>query len=302
MQPPQNGSAANTPLLGKPGNSKKNIARRYKAWRKYLHADIDPAHATGPLAAFCFMTGFIDAISFTAAFVWCGFQTGNFAQLALAVGRILSTPNERGLHPADILALTSLLSFNVGAFAGGRIGDRIGPHTRAWLSGGTLIQAILTLIAAACIYASGEESISTGRGVPAWNSALSSIAMGLMAASLGIQGVIGKRITSNFSTTVVLTALWIEFVSDPKFLKSPMKRMVNRDNRIMALFVLFAGAVLARVALLYVEAVGALLFAAVLRVAIASWWLTVKGKFDDRETDDEVSENEQEEQRYGAVA
>ena len=71
----------------------------------YLMADVDPAQSTGPLAAFCFMTGYMcvqfffpssysklpriplpktrDAISFSATFVWCGFQTGNFIQVVL---------------------------------------------------------------------------------------------------------------------------------------------------------------------------------------------------------------------------
>jgi hypothetical protein len=67
----------------------------------YLMADVDPAQSTGPLTAFCFMTGYMcvhfqssypklpptplpkirDAISFSAIFVWCGFQTGNFIQV-----------------------------------------------------------------------------------------------------------------------------------------------------------------------------------------------------------------------------
>jgi len=72
-------------------------------------SDVDPSHATFPLAAFCFMTGFMyatifsvlgpslvrpwsldlttafdhsGAISFSAIFVWCGFQTGNFVQVS----------------------------------------------------------------------------------------------------------------------------------------------------------------------------------------------------------------------------
>ena len=66
----------------------------------YLNSDVDPAQSTGPLAAFCFMTGYMyvvslsiqavthplcstsrDVISFSSIFVWCGFQTGNFAQV-----------------------------------------------------------------------------------------------------------------------------------------------------------------------------------------------------------------------------
>ncbi|KAJ7054510.1 hypothetical protein C8F01DRAFT_1259777 [Mycena amicta] len=213
---------ATAPLLIKATNGKaqqelsRSISRCRSSWRTFLLSDVDPDHATGPLAAFCFMTGFIDAISFTAAFVWCGFQTGNFAQARISTTQ---DADQRVLLPADLLALTSLLAFNLGAFAGGRIGDRIGARTRGWLAGATVAQAVLTLLAGACVHTSGEESISVGRGVPAWNSVWSSVAMGLMAASLGIQGVIGKRLGTNFSTTVVLTALWVELVADAQALQ-----------------------------------------------------------------------------------
>lgn len=73
------------------------------SWRAYLMENVDPARAMSPLASYCFMTGFMcvsfsscgcwklkayfcpflhsDAISFSAVFVWCGFQTGNTVQV-----------------------------------------------------------------------------------------------------------------------------------------------------------------------------------------------------------------------------
>ncbi|KAF7323668.1 hypothetical protein MKEN_00587600 [Mycena kentingensis (nom. inval.)] len=308
---------ASAPLLGKTKAQRELEALnpRRISWRAFLLCEVEPEHTTAPLLAFCFMTGFMsvfrilfyrtsvdassssDAISFSAAFVWCGFQTGNFAQvrhpvvvslstvqyvpqLALAVARILGTTNpaDRVLLPADILALTSLLAFNFGAFTGGRIGDRIGAQTRAWLVSGTLLQAALTFGAGLCVQLSGEESVSAGRGTPAWTSLLSSVAMGLMAASLGVQGVIGKRLGTNFSTTVVLTALWIELVADPHLFKSPTRRIASRDHRALALFVLFGGAIIARLMLGQVGAAATLGFATGLRMLIAASWLFVKGK------------------------
>ncbi|KIM86880.1 hypothetical protein PILCRDRAFT_290466 [Piloderma croceum F 1598] len=53
----------------------------------HLKGDVDPAQATGPLLAYCFMTGLIDSVSFSAIFVWCGFQTGNGTQVR-AIRRI----------------------------------------------------------------------------------------------------------------------------------------------------------------------------------------------------------------------
>ena len=58
-----------------------------------------------------------DAISFTAVFVWCGFQTGNTVQLALAIARLFSPGNKDfTFHMADRQALVSLLTFLGGAF------------------------------------------------------------------------------------------------------------------------------------------------------------------------------------------
>lgn len=67
-------------------------------WDHFM-AEVDPALCTGPLTAYCFMTGFMfvkkncilalprnltqnssDVVSFSSIFVWCGFQSGNTAQ------------------------------------------------------------------------------------------------------------------------------------------------------------------------------------------------------------------------------
>lgn len=77
--------------------------RTVSLWN-YLMTDVDSKETTGPLAAYCFMTGYMyvsscpahekiynrscapirsDVVSFSAIFVWCGFQTGNFAQVRL---------------------------------------------------------------------------------------------------------------------------------------------------------------------------------------------------------------------------
>ncbi|KAF7323664.1 hypothetical protein MKEN_00587200 [Mycena kentingensis (nom. inval.)] len=253
---------ASAPLLGKTKAQRglEALNPRRISWRAFLLCEVEPEHTTAPLLAFCFMTGFIDAISFSAAFVWCGFQTGNFAQLALAVARILGTTNpaDRVLLPADILALTSLLAFNSGAFTGGRIGDRIGAQNARGLSAAP----------------SSKRRSHSARGF----ALLSSVAMGLMAASLGVQGVIGKRLGTNLSTTVVLTALWIELVADPHLFKSPTRRIASRDHRALALFVLFGGAIIARLMLGQVGAAATLGFATGLRMLIAASWLFVKGK------------------------
>lgn len=107
---------------------------------------------------------------------------------------------DRHFYIADRQALTSLLCFLFGALLG-RTGDRVGAKTRAWLCAGTFLQALLTAAAALCIWQSGQNSIGSDRGAPAWTNALSFVCVGLVSASLGLQGVMGKRVDTQFSAT-----------------------------------------------------------------------------------------------------
>ncbi|KAH8825257.1 hypothetical protein DL96DRAFT_1612495 [Flagelloscypha sp. PMI_526] len=198
---------ASPELVDKEQNANGTVATtpaRNAVWT-YLSGNVDPAQCTAPLSAFCFMTGFIDAISFSAVFVWCGFQTGNFAQLALALGRLWEVrpdgTRDQTFHMPDQQALCSLLTFNLGAFLLGRLGDQIGSKKRVWLVFGTLVQALMTMAAALCLWKSGQGSIASDRGDPSWNNTLTFIV-------LGVQGIMGKRINSQFGTTIVLTTIW----------------------------------------------------------------------------------------------
>ncbi|KAJ7609710.1 hypothetical protein FB45DRAFT_344546 [Roridomyces roridus] len=250
------------------------------SWREFLSQQVDPESSTAPLVAYCFVTGFIDAISFTAVFVWCGFQTGNVAQLALALARTIKTRTLL-FSLTDRQALLSLLSFNIGAFLGRisdspRLSKSSGPKTRTWLISGTLFQSLLTLAAGLCIQASGEESISHTRGQPAWTSRAAELGLAMMAMSLGLQGIMAKRLNTQFSTTVVLTAVWVELMVEPKlFWRSGGK---GRDHKLLALGGLFVGAVVAR---LLVEEIGApatLAVGAGVKLLVALGWMFVPEK------------------------
>jgi hypothetical protein len=81
------------------------------------------------------------------------------------------------------------------------MGDNMGPQSRAWLILGTLIQTIFTMAASLTIWKSGEPNVASNRGDPAWNNALSFVALGFMSASLGLQGIMGKRLNTQFTTT-----------------------------------------------------------------------------------------------------
>jgi len=246
---------------------------------KYLMADVDSSQTTAPLAAYCFMTGYIDVVSFSAIFVWCGFQTGNFAQLALALARLFQGApgfRDQTFHKADQQALCSLIAFNAGSFIG-RIGDRIGAHKRIWLIAGTFLQALFTMAAALTFWKSGQGSISNARDDPAWTNALTFVGLAFISASLGVQGILGKRLNTQFGTTIVLTTVWVELMTDPGLFKL-RKRVISRDHRVIAAVSLFVGAFVGRAILGQIGTAGTLGVAVGFRMFITLSWIFVPGK------------------------
>ncbi|KAM5534719.1 hypothetical protein V8D89_011583 [Ganoderma adspersum] len=276
LPPPASSKASNNTLLG--NNQLWSSPLDLFSYRHWM-SDVDPQQSTMPLAAFCFMTGFIDSISFTAIFVWCGFQTGNSVQLALALARLFSGPpgqRDTSFHIADQQALTSVLTFIAGS-AIGRVGDKMGAKTRAWLFLGTFIQALFTMAAALTAWKSGQGSVAEVRGDPAWSNALTFVAVGFMSASMGLQGIMGKRVNTQFATTVVLTTVWCELMADPK-LFTFNKIVISRDHKVIAIVTLFLGGFVGRAIIDAAGAAAALGVGTGLRLLIAFWWLFVPGK------------------------
>jgi len=253
--------------------------RRSLSLWQYLQQEVDPKQTTSPLTAYCFMTGYTDVISFSAIFVWCGFQTGNFAQLALALARLFEgAPGHRDqtFHIADQQALCSLITFQAGSFLG-RLGDRIGPHKRSWLIFGTFVQALLTMAAAIAFWKSGQPGIANERDEPAWTNALTFVGVGFMSASLGVQGILGKRLNTQMGTTLVLTTVWVELVADPGLFRL-RQRVLARDHRLIAAFALFLGAFVGRAILAKLGTAGALGVAVGFRVLMCFQWIFVPPK------------------------
>lgn len=77
----------------------------------------------------------------------------------------------------------------------------MGAKTRAWLFLGTMIQALFTMAAAIAIWKSGQPSTADSRDDPAWTNALAFVTIGFMSASMGLQGIMGKRVNTQFATT-----------------------------------------------------------------------------------------------------
>ncbi|KXN80682.1 hypothetical protein AN958_08415 [Leucoagaricus sp. SymC.cos] len=258
---------SNSPKYVEQAQSNQNMS----LW-KYIMQDVDPKQTVGPLAAYCFMTGYIDVISFSAIFVWCGF-------LALALARLFEGPpgfRDTSFHIADQQALCSLLSFQLGAFFG-RLGDKIGPHKRIWLIFGTFMQAVLTMAGAIAFWKSGEPSISGARDDPAWHNMLTFVGLAFMRAGLGAQGIVGKRLNPQFGTTIVLTTVWVELLTDPGLFQI-RKRVTSRDHKLIAAISLFLGAFIGRAILGKLGTAGALGVAVGFRVLMSLQWIFVPSK------------------------
>src|SRR5882757_2297100 len=112
--------------------------------------------------------------------------------------------HDYSFHLVDKQALCSLISFICGGFGGARLGDKIGCKSRAWLFMGTFIQALFTMASAILMWHGRESSVADARDDPAWSDTLSFLFTGFLSASMGLQGVMAKRVNSHFSTTGAL--------------------------------------------------------------------------------------------------
>ncbi|EIW77452.1 hypothetical protein CONPUDRAFT_139327 [Coniophora puteana RWD-64-598 SS2] len=245
-------------------------------WKTHLYQDVDGEQSTFPLVAWCFMTGFINSITTSAVFVWAAFQTGNTIQLSLALARLFDGTHNYTFQLSDRFALCSILSFLGGAFIG-RVGDKMGAKTRAWLALGSFIQTLFTMVAAIAIWKSGEPSVAVERGEIAWGSALSFVCVGFMSASMGLQGIMGKRINTQFTTTVVLTTTWCELVAEPTLFH--VRRLVRtRDHKAIAIFACFLGGFAGRAILQAIGSAKTLGIGTVLRLLITVSWVFMPAK------------------------
>ncbi|KAG6828223.1 hypothetical protein H0H92_008756 [Tricholoma furcatifolium] len=206
-------------------------------------------------------------------------QLHDWFHLAIALARLFDGPKgsrDLTFHKADQQALCSLISFNLGA-AVGRLGDRVGPLKRIWLIGGTILQALLTMAASLALWKSGELSVADQRDNPSWTNALSFVCLAFMSASLGVQGVLGKRLNTQFGTTIVLTTVWVELVSDPRLFKL-RERVKSRDHKLLAAGGLFIGAFVARALLQTIGSPATLGIGVGFRILIAISWVFIGGK------------------------
>lgn len=89
------------------------------------------------------------------------------------------------------------------------------------MSLGTFIQTLFTMAAAIAIWKSGQGSVADARSNPAWSNVLSFVCVGFMSASMGLQGIMGKRMNTQFTTTGSLSCIFAnERCADFLFLQS----------------------------------------------------------------------------------
>ncbi|CAE6485129.1 unnamed protein product [Rhizoctonia solani] len=89
----------------------------------YLREELPSGASSIPLAAYAFMSGYLNAVTFTTCAIWCGFMTGNSVMLGLALARVsLGQRREAAFAINDAQATTALITFVIG-IALARVGD-----------------------------------------------------------------------------------------------------------------------------------------------------------------------------------
>jgi hypothetical protein len=181
-------------------------------------------------------------------------------------------------HIADQQALTSLVTFNIGASIG-RLGDKLSPKSRLWLVLSTFLQTLFTLAAALTIWHSNTRngSVADNRGTPAWDDPLSFVGLGFMSASLGLQGITAKRLNTQFTTTVVLTTVWVELMADPDLFRF-RRFVITRDHKLIAVAALFLGGFTSRALVDQIGAAGALGVGTGVRLCVTLSWMFIPGE------------------------
>jgi hypothetical protein len=219
-------------------------------------------------------------------------------QLSLAIARLINGQHDYSFHSVDQQALCSLISFVLAVFLGAKIGDKIGSKTRVWLFLGTFIQTLFTIAAAVLMWEDRESSVADARYDPAWSGTLSFAFTGFLSASMGLQGVMAKRVGTHFSTTgaylpcfiffekkgliltlwtVALTTTWCELMADPKLLD--VRRLVaSRDHKIMTVALFVLGGFAGRTSLDQIGSARTLAIAAGIRLITSVWWLFAPAK------------------------
>ncbi|MGW0816613.1 YoaK family protein [Streptomyces viridiviolaceus] len=192
------------------------------------------------------VTGLIDAVSYLAlGRVFVANMTGNvvFLGFALAGAPGLSVP----------ASLVSMVSFLVGALAGGRFGTRFAAHRGRLLAAATAIQAVLVAATVVAVAVSHGEVTSPVRYT----------LIVFLGIAMGMQNAVARRLGVPDLTTTVLTLTLTGLAAD----SSPAGGATPRPGRrILSVLAMFLGALAGALLLRHAELLHILVLVLVLLI------------------------------------
>src|SRR4051812_3854398 len=204
--------------------------------------------STDRLAAFLLLltivTGLVDAVSYLAlGHVFVANMTGNVVFLGFAIA------GAQGLSVWASLAAVG--AFLTGAVAGGRIGAHFATHRGRMLRSATAASASL-VIGAVLISALAGEPVST------WPRYALIVTL---AAAMGIQNAVARRLAVPDLTTTVLTLTLTGLAADSKIAGGPGG---HPARRLLAVAAMLVGALIGALLVVHVDLILPLALAAVL--------------------------------------
>jgi len=239
------------------------------SWREHIATEISLDHADIPIILCCLVSGLCDSSAYNAWSCFVSMQTGNTIFLALgASGQPLSKPF------GWLKSLISIAFFICGCatFAQTRL---IGPRTRGTLSISFILQALCIVIAAALVQA---HVVPEPVGVQTYNDIefKELIPLAFLAFQSGGQIVTSRLLGFNEVPTTVLTSVYCDLASDPKFFE---RDNVKRNRRMFAVvFILMGGIVGGWISRSSARMSTSLWIAAAIKFGIAIGWSNWKSK------------------------
>ena len=219
--------------------------------RQTILPDPDGPHGPLPplLIAWTFVTGLVDAFSYLVlGRVFVANMTGNVVFLGFALG---------GAPDFSILdSLIALVSFALGALAGGRLGSVLRDHRGKHVSAAATIQAAL-LAGSVVVAAISGPAIAAG-----YHLAL----IVLLAIAMGIQNATARKLGVPDLTTTVLTLTITGIAADSRIAGG---NGAFAGRRLVALGAMLAGALVGAALVLHVSVASPLVVALILAALIA---------------------------------
>jgi len=211
---------------------------------QWITGAVKKDHGDLVLLAHSFVTGLVDAGSFSNWGVFCGMQTGNTVILGLSSSTIPSNPH------AWLTTLVSLASFLIGAFLTFRLTLHFVPRgiasSRLYLASTLLFQALLIIIAAALVVPpnlvphkpAGQDSDAISQEIIR-NVKIVAL-LPPLAFQSGMQIATSRLLGFNELPVNVLTSTYCDLMGDSALFGI---NNVKRNRRVVAVVLVLAGAI-----------------------------------------------------------